>query len=303
MAGMSRVAVAGIGRMGLPICGRLLGAGHAVSALDPDPARLDRARALGARTGMSAVEAVAQAEFLLTVLPGSPELAAWADELIGDLPPGLVWADLTSAAPELGEDLASRAAARGVRMIGAPMGGGVPAAQEGTLTLFAGGEAGALELARPVLAALARPEGVLHLGPVAAGYTAKLLVNLLWFGQALAVGEALLLGQSAGLEVGRLREVLLDGPASSGFVESYLPALFTGDYLTSFGLERVVEELESLRVLAARNDSPFELSGLVADLHARALGRFGPVDGELMGVAYLEALAGRRIRPNGDYSL
>lgn len=296
---MSRVAVVGVGRMGLPIGERLIRAGHEVCAVDVDPGRLERAAGLGARVGMTAAEAAAQAEVLLTVLPGSPELRALAEELIEHLPSGLIWVDLTSAAPDLGEELASRAASRGVRMIGAPLGGGVPAAQNGTLTFFAGGEAGALEVVRPVLEALARPEGVLHLGPVGAGYTAKLLVNLLWFGQALAVGEALLLGQSAGLDVARLREVFLDGPASSGFVDSYLPALFAGDYLASFGLDRVVEELESLRTLAGQKDSPFELSGLVADLHARALSRFGPVDGELMGVAYLEELAGRRIRPEG----
>jgi 3-hydroxyisobutyrate dehydrogenase len=295
MIDMSRIVVIGVGRMGLPICGRLVQSGHAVSAVDLDPGRLELAAALGARIGRA--EALTEAEFLFTVLPGGPELGALADELIGQMPPGLVWVDMTSAAPDLGEELASRAAARGVQMIGAPLGGGVQAARGGTLTFFAGGETIALEVARPVLEVLARPEGVLHLGPVGAGYTAKLLVNLLWFGQALAVGEALLLGQSAGLDVARLREVFLDGPAASGFIESYLPALFAGDYLASFGLDRVVEELESLRTLAARKDSPFELSGLVADLHARALGRFGPVDGELMGVAYLEALAGRRIRP------
>ncbi len=287
----------GVGRMGLPICGRLVRAGHAVSAVDLDPGRLEQAAALGARVGMTAASASVQADFLLTVLPGAPELRDLADGLIGHLPPTLIWVDMTSAAPDLGEELASRAASRGVRMIGAPLGGGVPAAQDGTLTFFAGGEADALELARPLLEVLARPEGVLHLGPVGAGYTAKLLVNLLWFGQAVAVGEALLLGQSAGLDVGRLRQVFLDGPAASGFIESYLPALFAGDYLASFGLDRVVEELESLRTLAVKNNSPFEVSGSVADLHARALGRFGPVDGELMGVAYLEALAGRQIRP------
>jgi len=291
---MSGICVIGAGRMGLPICDRLVRAGHTVTVVDVDSDRVDRAVALGARAGSIAT---AEAGFLFTVLPGAPELQAFADEVTATLPSGLVWVDMTSAAPELGEELARRATSRGVGFLGAPLGGGVPAAETGTLTFFAGGEAGTLETARPVLAALARPERILHLGPAGAGYTAKLLVNLLWFGQAMAVGEALLLGQSAGLDVARLREVFLAGPASSDFIRSSLPALFAGDYLISFGLDRCVEELESLRSLAAHHGSPFELSGLVADLHGRALARFVPVDGELMGLAFLEGLAGRPIRP------
>jgi len=122
------------------------------------------------------------------------------------------------------------------------------------------------------------------------------LVNLLWFGQGLASAEAVLIGRSAGLQPARLREVLMTGPASSAFISSYLPSPSRGDYLTSFGLDRCVEELDSIERHAHREGLPAAVTSLVARLHREALDRFGPVDGELMGVAYLEDQAGQRLR-------
>ncbi|MBT0773960.1 NAD(P)-dependent oxidoreductase [Kineosporia sp. J2-2] len=292
---MAVVTVVGIGRMGLPICARLLSAGHAVTAVDVSTARLALAADLGARTGLSPEAAVERAEFVLTVLPGSPELEQLMSENLLDRLSGRIWVDLTSTDPALGRRLAEQAGQRGAAVLDAAMGGGVPAAESGTLTLFVGGERATLEAARPVLEPLA--QRIRHLGDAGAGQVAKLLVNLLWFGQALAVGEALLLAQAEGLNLTAVSQVLAEGPAGSAFVSQYLPALFTGDYLTSFGLDRVVEELDSLRALAAGHGLPFDLSALVADQHARALREFGAVDGELMGIAYLEARAGRLLRP------
>ncbi len=329
----STIAVIGVGRIGLPICRRLIGAGHTVIAVDISPARRELAAEAGAVTGPSASQACERADLVLTVLPGGPELRAEmlggelpgaemsgaevpgadvpgpdvpgaamdgrGDEnpgLLRRMPAGLTWIDLTSAGPELGQDLAEAALAAGVLALDSPVGGGVSAAEQGTLTLFVGGAADLLDRWRPVLEAIAEPDRILHLGRPGAGYLTKLLVNLLWFGQAVATGEAMLLAQAGGLDLGRLRQVLMAGPAGSSFITSYLPALFDGDYLTSFGLDRCVEELQAVRAAAQGYGLPFELSGLVADLHARALAEFGPVDGELMAVAYLEARAGRTIR-------
>jgi 3-hydroxyisobutyrate dehydrogenase len=300
---MSRIALIGVGRMGLPICARLVRAGHTVLAVDVQPERARAAAATGALTGRSAQAATDQAQFVLTVMPGGPELDGLMrgdDGLAPRLAAGQTWIDLTSTSPQLGRALAATAAARGAGILEAPLGGGVDAARDGTLTLFVGGDPAVLESSRPVLEALARPERILHLGGIGTGRLAKLLVNLLWFGQALAVGEAMLLAQADGLDLPLLRQVLLEGPAGSEFIRATLPALFAGDYLTTFGLDRCVEELQSLRTLAGTHGLPFELSTLVADLHERALDLFGPVDGELMGVARLESQAGRLVRPAGN---
>jgi 3-hydroxyisobutyrate dehydrogenase len=84
------------------------------------------------------------------------------------------------------------------------------------------------------------------------------------------------------------------------FVEQYLPALLDGDYLTDFGLDRCVEELEAVERSAGHAGTPHPLTSTVADVHRAALRRYGPVDGELMAAAWLEEQAGAHLRHTDD---
>ncbi len=180
--------------------------------------------------------------------------------------------------------------------MGAPAGGGVPAAEAGTLQLFVGGDGALLERCRPVLEVLADPRRIAHLGGNGAGYTAKLLVNLLWFGQAVATAEALLVARRAGIDLDTFRQALAAGAASSAFIRNDLEALLGGDYRTSFGLNGCCDQLTAVTELARELGVPCELAEVVAGTYQRALGRYGPVDGELLAVALLEEEAGLELR-------
>jgi 3-hydroxyisobutyrate dehydrogenase len=85
-------------------------------------------------------------------------------------------------------------------------------------------------------------------------------------------------------------------PASSAFIRDDLGALLDGDYLTSFGLDRCLEELASVTALAREHHVPAELAALVEAAYRRALRRFGPVGGDLLAVALLEEEAGSLLR-------
>ena len=294
-----RIGLLGIGRMGLPILRALVDAGYEVVAADPDPAR----RAAGLAADATVVDegraAAASAEMLVTVLPGPLELEAamLGGGVLDALPSGALWIDLTSNDPRAAERLADAAAHANVAFVGAALAGGVAAAEDRTLGFFVGGAEAALARARPVLAAIGDPSRIEHIGPGAGdGNAAKLLANLLWFGQAVAVTEALLVGQSLGLEPEALRGVLARSAGGSTFLDDYAGSLLAGDYLETFGIDRVVEELDTLTSLAREASSPFELSTLVARLHREALERFGPVDGELLAAKLLEVQAGRTLR-------
>lgn len=159
-----------------------------------------------------------------------------------------------------------------------------------------GGDVALLERHRRLLELLADPRRISYFGGQGTGYTAKLLVNLLWFGQAVATAEALLLARRAGLDLDVLRQALTGSAASSAFIRRDLGALLNGDYMASFGLDRCCEELAAVTALAREYDVPCELSSVVERTHQRALRRFGPVDGELLAVALLEEDAGLRLR-------
>lgn len=281
---MPRVGLLGVGRMGRPIARALVDAGFELVVHDP---RTDRAD--GFATAASVTELAVAADLLVTVLPGTPELESAMAEALPALRLGSLWLDLTSSDPRVVERLAV-----GIDAVGAPMGGGVSAAQARTLSFFVGGTSAAVERARPLLETLGRID---HVGEsITAGYTAKLLTNLLWFGQVVAVTEALLLGQSLGLQPPTLRRTLASSSGGSVFIDEYLDRLLDGDYLETFGLDRCVEELDTLASLAQGTGVPFELSSLVARLHREALERFGAVDGELLAAKLLEQRAGRELR-------
>lgn len=272
--------------------------------VDVRDGRQAEVEARGARWAGRSLEQLPPDGVLITVLPGSPELRA---VMLGSpdgrsaagmdrLSRGAAWIDLTSAAPDLARDMADAAASHGVHYVEAPMGGGPADAERGTLTLYVAGDTADIARFRPLLQAFGEPTRIRHMGSHGAGYLTKLLINQLWFGQALAVGEAVLLGSHAGLTLDRLAEVLDDSPAGSAFTRTYLPALGQGDYIRAFGLGRIVEELDSLARMADETGSPWTLSSRATDMYRDALAHFGDVAGELMGVAWLEHIAGRTLR-------
>jgi 3-hydroxyisobutyrate dehydrogenase len=284
--------------MGLPMCANLVAAGHTVSAGDARAELEQAVTECGGQWRATLAEVAAGADVLITMLPGSREVreVMAGSGVLTALPATAVWIDMSSSSAAAGRELAAAAQARGVGVLDAPVGGGILAARTGKLQVFVGGDAAVLDRCRPVLEALADPAGIIHVGGNGAGYTVKLLVNLLWFGQAVATGEALLLAGRAGIDLDVLRQTLATSAASTAFIRDDLGALLDGDYLTSFGLDRCCEELTAVTDLARELAVPSQLTQLVEQTYQRALQRFGPVDGELMAVALLEEEAGLQLR-------
>ncbi len=282
------VAVVGAGRIGIPLIGRLVAAGHDVVATD----LLDRRTAVeeaGARWSPD----LSTAEVVITVVSGTPELEAFVEgPFLTQLRPGTLWIDLTSASPELGRTSAQKASSHGIAYLESPIGGGIEGMRSGTLTLYAGGDPDVLATATPILRTFATT--IHHTGDHGTGYLTKLLINLLWFGQATLTTEALLLAQHHGQSPAAFAEILKGSAGDSAFAERHLPALLAGNYLPDFGLDRCVEELNAVEN-AAPAGFPHPITAAVADLHRAALAHFGPINGELLGPAWLEEQAGSRL--------
>jgi 3-hydroxyisobutyrate dehydrogenase len=284
------IALAGLGRMGLPACARLTGAGFEVIATDLRPQLRPDVVALGARWAPSAAAAAGQADILLTMLPGPGEVAAVAEPVLGSLAPGTCWVEMSTGSPALAARLHAAAAAAGVSVVDAPMGGGPGDVRAGRLVVFGGGEAADLERCRPVLDTLA--DRVVHVGPAGSGYAVKLFVNGLWFAQAAASAEILTLGRRLGLDLEVLHGALNQSAVAGSFVAEPLGALLDGDDLRTFSLRRCCEELDSVLDLGAELDVELELMPTVARVHQSALEHYGDVDGELLGARWVAERAG-----------
>jgi 3-hydroxyisobutyrate dehydrogenase len=286
------IGVIGIGRMGRAMCTRLAGAGFEVVATDRDPERAADAHDAGVRWMPNIPAVVAAVDVVVTVLPGTGELEEAGTTVLPALRPGIAWIEMTSAAPTSGSALLARAEQRGAECLVATLGGGVDDARAGTVQLFAGGESEVIGRHRPLLETLGTVE---HVGDHGAAYLTKLLVNLLWFAQGVALGEALLLAAHDGVDLETLIGAIGRSAAGSELVRNHGEALLRGDHLASFELDRCCDELDAVVDHAAERGVPNELAATVSRAYRDALARFGPVDGELLAVAALEERAGIRL--------
>ncbi len=210
-----RIGFIGAGRMGAPMVRRLAGAGHHVRALGRDDEKRAAVAELGAEPVSSASEAVAGADVtIVCVFTDEQVRTLCLDEgLVDELPAGSVLVLHTTGSPRTAEALAERGAARGVAVIDAPVSGGPHDIAAGTVTVFAGGDEGAVARAREVLGAYADP--VLHVGPVGAGQRVKLVNNALFAAQIGAVAEGVRLGDRLGIDEATLLTALTHGSAAS----------------------------------------------------------------------------------------
>ncbi|WP_223627257.1 NAD(P)-dependent oxidoreductase [Microbacterium sp. EST19A] len=288
------IGVVGLGRMGTPIT-EALRRDLPVGVFDAD---LDRRGAVPGARWFPTLPALAEAvDVLITVLPGPRELSACMADALPALSPGSLWIDLTSGDPVVTRDLAERSRRLDIDVVSAPMGGSVGEVKAGGLVFFVSGQDSAVAKAIPILRRLSRRDGIRRTGARAEdGQIVKLLANGLWFANAVAAAEAMLIGQSLGIPSSELHALLRDSAGGSRFLDDHLDKLLEGDYFATFGIDRVVEELDTIAAMSASAGVATPMLDASAALHHQALDRFGPVLGELLTVRLLEASAGQQLR-------
>ena len=297
---MTRVAFIGLGNMGGPMCGHLAAAGFSVSAYDLDSGALARAVDAGARAASGVADCAHEAEVLITMLPAPPQVE---QVLLGPggalaaLAPGSLAIDMSTSSTAVGARVVAAASERGVEVLDAPVAGQSIGAKAGSLAIYVGGPREAFERALPLFGAMGDPDRIFHLGSHGAGYTVKLLLNLMWFIESVAVGEVLSVGVRAGVSLDKLHGALVGSPANSVFLERDVRiVLDDGDYDEAFPMRLVTKDLGLAVDLARDVGVPAELSALVEQIHRRARAVYGDDAGEISAVRLYEDLAGIRLR-------
>lgn len=241
-----RVAVIGLGAMGLPMARRLAAAGHAVTGWDVAAARREAASGLTLAEGCAA-----GAEAVLLSLPDDAAVMAGAEAVLAAGPaPGAVVLDCSTVSPATPRRLAPRFAAAGFAWVDAPVSGGPAGAAAGTLTVMAGAEPGVIDRARPVLEAIAAK--VVHVGGPGAGAVAKLVNNLLVGAHLIAAAEALRIGRRAGVDTQALLAVINGASGRSAATEVNFPRwILPGAFDSGFTAGLMRKDLRLAAALAA----------------------------------------------------
>jgi 3-hydroxyisobutyrate dehydrogenase len=294
------VAFIGLGNMGGPMCGHLAAAGFSVSAFDLEAGAVARAAAAGARAASDVADCVRGAEVVITMLPAPPQVE---QVLLGSagalaaMEPGSLAIDMSTSSTAVGARVVAAASERGVEVLDAPVAGQSIGARAGTLAIYVGGPRQAFERALPLFEAMGDPDRIFHLGSHGAGYTVKLLLNLLWFIESVAVSEVLSVGVRAGVSLDKLHGALVGSPANSVFLERDVRmVLDDGDYDEAFPMRLVTKDLGLAVDLAREVGVPVELSALVEQIHRRARASYGDEAGEISAVRLYEDLAGVKLR-------
>jgi 3-hydroxyisobutyrate dehydrogenase len=298
-----RIAFVGLGHMGGPMSTRLARAGLDLTVFDLVAAAAAPAVDEGAVLAASAAAAAAAADVLITMLPtpaAVEEVMLGAGGTLAALPDGALWVDMSTSAPSVTERIRARGAGRGIRVLDAPVAGMASGAAAGTLQIFVGGDAADFARARPILEVMGDPERIFHVGAHGAGYAVKLMLNLLWFDQLVAITEVLTIGVRAGVGLSTLRRALVASPANSTLLERDLLPLFEdGDYESGFALALACKDLRLAVDLARSAGVPVELSAVVEQVFTRARALFGDDAGEMTPVRLYEEVAGLQLRLSG----
>jgi 3-hydroxyisobutyrate dehydrogenase len=210
---LQKIAFIGLGKMGFPMARRLLSAGFPVVGFDLSPHAAKEFAALGGKVESTVSTAILGADCIITVLPNGKIVQ---DALFNEKNPldgaleGALLIEMSSSAPADTRTLHGRLT-RGMRLVDAPVSGGVKRAIEGTLAIMAGGDAADIDQAQPLFAAMSSK--VFRCGPVGAGHAMKAINNFVSGAGMIAAIEAVQLGETFGLNPENMIDVL---NASSG---------------------------------------------------------------------------------------
>ncbi|MEO0558261.1 MAG: NAD(P)-dependent oxidoreductase [Bacteroidota bacterium] len=261
------VSILGLGAMGARMAARQLDAGHTLTVWNRSPERAADLASHGATVAMTPREAAESADVVLCmVTDNDASQSVWLGEdgALAGLADGAVAVDASTLTVAWVHELANRMVERGATFLDAPVAGSRPQADAGALISLVGGDASALDRARPVLDAYS---GVIHhVGPTGQGAAMKLAVNALFATQVAAMGELFGALRGAGLEDDRIVEVLTAVPVTSPAAGGALRAMAAGAFDPLFPIDLVEKDLRYALELAT--DAP--TTDLARAVYARA---------------------------------
>lgn len=281
---MPAVAFIGLGAMGYPMAGRIAAAGHPLHVYDLHPGAAQRfAAEFAARACASAVDAVAGAEFVITMLPSSNEVEktvlgdARTAGIAGALPSGAIVIDMSSSEPLRTRALAASAAERGVTLIDAPVSGGVRKARDGTLAIMVGGDQEAFDRCEPILRTMGST--LVRTGAVGSGHAMKALNNFVSAAGLVATVEALHIGERFGLDPHVMTRVLNASTGRNNTTENKVEQfMLSGRFDSGFALGLMAKDVGIALDLAEALGVPAELGKACHRLWQRAAEQAGAAD-------------------------
>jgi 3-hydroxyisobutyrate dehydrogenase/glyoxylate/succinic semialdehyde reductase len=268
---MTQLGFIGLGIMGSRMAANLLKAGQPLAVYNRTPEKARALRDAGAAWADSPSALAVQADVLFTMLaiPEAVEASALGDGgFLKAMRPGTLWVDCSTVNPSFSRRMAAAASQAGVRALDAPVAGSKGPAENGQLLFLAGGDAADIEACQPYFKVMGRQ--VIHAGDHGAGSAFKMVFNLLLGQSMIAFAEALVLGESLGLE----REMLFDSLTGAIVVAPSATGkrakIEGGQYEADFPLQWMQKDLELVSLSAYEQKVALPVTNVVKEIYQLA---------------------------------
>lgn len=269
---MATIAFIGLGNMGGPMAANLAKAGHQVHGFDLSAEALANLQQAGGTPANSVAEAVVPADVVVTMLPAGKHVRAVYTEgegILANAKPGTVLIDSSTIDVQSARDVAAEATKAGMKMVDAPVSGGVGGASAGTLTFMVGGSDEAFAAANPYLEIMGKT--IVHAGGAGNGQAAKICNNMMLGIQMISVCEAFTLAEKLGLDHQKLYDISSTASGQCWSLTSYCPvpgpvpaSPANNDYKPGFAAAMMLKDLKLAQEAAKSVDADTPL-GASAD--------------------------------------
>ena len=290
-----RLGFIGIGSMGSRIARRLVDHGYALTAYDRDFRKASALAASGADPANSIADLTHRSDVVLSCLSNDEAVRnvyLGPAGVLANTRPGSIVLEMSTVAPNTSRELSRLGNDRGLDILDIAISGSTPAAEQGTLTLLAGGDEETFHSVSSILRIIARQ--YFYLGPSGSGTTMKLVVNTLLGVGMQAVAEAVVLGEKAGLDRNLLLDVLAKTAVIAPALAGKLERVAKDDYSPQFPLQLMNKDFRLILETAAEMRVPMPATAAALQVNSVKFGEQADADFSIV-VELMERLA--RLRP------
>jgi 3-hydroxyisobutyrate dehydrogenase-like beta-hydroxyacid dehydrogenase len=286
------IAWLGVGKMGLPIAGRIAAAGFRVTAFDISAERIAAARQQGLSVAVSATEAVTGKGVVFTSLPDDKALreVLLSKGLLCAMAPQSILIETSTVSAEVSVELSKAAQDHKIDYLRLPVSGNSSLAQTGALTCFVSGPKTAFERVKPLLASFTRAQT--YLGEAEQARYAKLAVNLMIAVSAGMMAESLALARKGGIAWQDILKVLDDSAVASPMVKYKTPPLAKRDFESTFSCRQMAKDLDLILGAGHSIGVPLQLAAQLRETYSSLIAQ-GDGDADYIAtVLHQERLSG-----------
>ncbi|MDQ3841308.1 MAG: 2-hydroxy-3-oxopropionate reductase [Actinomycetota bacterium] len=259
-----KVGFVGLGIMGRPMARNLLAAGYELVVHNRSRGKAEGLAEEGASVADNPKEVAESCETVITMLSDSPqveEVLAGENGVFEGVREGALLADMSTISPVVAKELAAEARERGASMLDAPVSGGEPGAEAGTLSIMVGGSVEDFDRAQPLFEVMGTT--VVHVGDSGTGQVVKACNQIVVALTIEAVSEALVLGSKAGVDPAKVVEVLSGGMAGNKVMEVRGEKFLKHEFDPGFKIELHRKDLGIALAAGREYGVPLPVTGIV----------------------------------------